>query len=47
MPELYLQGEHILLETVSIQHLEEGRILKIHDIRVGLLIRKKGVLREI
>gem|GEM_PF-3101086 len=28
MPGLYLQGEHVLLETVSVQHLEERRILK-------------------
>jgi hypothetical protein len=28
MPELHLQGEHILLETMSVQHLEEGRIAR-------------------
>jgi hypothetical protein len=29
MPALYLQGKHLLLETVSVQHLEERRILTV------------------
>jgi hypothetical protein len=31
MRELYLQGKHLLLETVPIQHLEKGRVLKLVD----------------
>jgi hypothetical protein len=27
MPGLHLQEQHVLLETVPVQHLEEGRIL--------------------
>jgi hypothetical protein len=29
MSELRLQGQHVLLETMPVQHLEEGRILNL------------------
>jgi hypothetical protein len=29
MSELHLQGQHVLLETMPVQHLEEGRILNL------------------
>jgi hypothetical protein len=29
MSELHLQGKHVLLATMPIQHMEEGRVLRL------------------